>query len=159
MRTFRAIEPEDIPALIALRGRTRENAISPEALARLGITAESVTHKLRSTHRGWLVEEEGRVAGFAMGDASNGELWVIAVAPEHEGCGIGSQLLASVEAWLWTCGWDALWLSTDVDESRRAFSFYVRHGWSKAEAKDDVLVLRKQRPDHAPTPHAHGCPK
>lgn len=150
---LRAIEPGDAAALIELRGRTRENAISKEALMRLDITADSVAQKLRSTHRGWLCEEDGAVAGFAIGDGSSGELWVIAVAPEFEGRGLGSQLLASVEDWLWTCGWDALWLWTDVDETRRAFSFYLRHGWLKAEVKDGALIMRKKRP--GPTPISH----
>ena len=144
--TFRAIEPRDAAALIELRARTRENAISVEALARMAITAESVAQKLHGTHRGWLCEVGDRIAGFAVGDGSSGELWVIAVAPEFEGRGIGSQLLASVEDWLWACGCDALWLWTDIDESRRAFSFYLRHGWLKAEVKDGVLYMRKQRP-------------
>ena len=148
--TLRAVEPGDAAALIELRGRTRENAISEEALAEMGISAASVAQKLRSTHRGWLCEEENRLAGFAIGDGSSGELWVIAVAPEFEGHGIGSQLLASVENWLWACGWDALWLWTDVDESRRAFSFYLRHGWSKAEVKDGALYMRKKRPNKTP---------
>jgi GNAT superfamily N-acetyltransferase len=142
--TFRAIESRDAEALIHLRGRTRENSISADALGKMGITTESIGAKLRSTHRGWLCEEDDRLAGFAMGDGSSGELWVIAVAPEFEGRGIGSRLLASVEEWLWSRGWDTLWLWTDVDESRRAFSFYLHHGWRKSEVKDGVLYLRKK---------------
>jgi GNAT superfamily N-acetyltransferase len=146
---LRAIEPQDAAALIELRGRTRENAISAAALAQMGITPESLGAKLRGTHRGWLCEEDGRLAGFAMGDSSSGELWVIAVAPEFEGRGIGSRLLAFVEQWLWSCGWDALWLWTDVEESRRAFAFYLHHGWFKSEAKDGALYLRKKRPSQS----------
>ncbi len=145
--TFRAIEPQDAAALIQLRGRTRENAISADALGKIGITVESIGEKLRHTHRGWLCEEAGNLAGFAMGDRSNGELWVIAVAPEFEGRGIGSQLLSLVEDWLWSCGWETLWLWTDADERRRAFSFYLRHGWLKNETKDGVVTLKKQRPN------------
>ncbi len=156
--TLRVIEPGDAGALIALRGRTRENAISVDALAGMGITAESVARKLQSTHRGWLCEEDGRVLGFAIGDGSSGELWVIAVAPEVEGRGIGSRLLASVEEWLWTCGRDTLWLWTDTDESRRAFTFYLRHGWVKTEVKDGVLHLRKKRPAQAPEPRVASIP-
>lgn len=142
---LRTIEPADAPALIELRGRTRENALSAETLAQMGITAESVAARLRSTHRGWLCEVDRCLAGFAMGDRQSGELWVIAVAPEFEGRGIGSQLLAAVERWLWSCGWEALWLWTDVDESRRAYSFYLRHGWVKTEVKEGALYMRKER--------------
>jgi len=150
---YRAIEPQDAAALIELRGRTRENAIPADALARMGITTESIGAKLRGgVHWGWLCEDEGRLAGFAMGDGSSGELLVIAVAPEFEGRGIGSQLLTSVEQWLWSRGWDELWLWTDVDENRRAFSFYLRHGWRKSEVKDGALYLKKTRPNPTAEP-------
>jgi GNAT superfamily N-acetyltransferase len=148
--TFRAIDAQDLPALIALRARTRENAISVEALTRMGITAASVTQKLQSTHRGWLIEFDGCPAGFAIGDGSTGELWVLAVAPEFEGRGIGSQLLEVTENWLWSLGWDALWLWTSVDESRRAFSFYLHRGWTKAEVRDGAFFLRKTKPNPVP---------
>lgn len=144
---FRAIESQDAAAVIELRGRTRQNAISADALGKMGITTESIGSKLRGTYCGWLCEEEGRLAGFAIGDESSGELWGIAVAPEFEGRGIGSQLLASVEQWLWSRGWNALWLWTDVDESRRAFSFYLHHGWHKSEVKGGALCMRKKRPN------------
>ena len=153
---LRRIEPEDTAALIELRGRTRENAISEEALRRMGITAAGVARMLGSTHRGWLVEDQGRVAGFAIGDGSSGELWVIAVAPEFEGRGIGSRLLAQVESWLRTCGWETLWLWTDVDERRRAFAFYLRHGLSKVEVKDGRLFMQKKLPGSAQRSTAAG---
>lgn len=38
---FRPATPGDIPACVVLRGRTRQNAISAERLAAMGITVES----------------------------------------------------------------------------------------------------------------------
>lgn len=142
---FRKIELNDVPALIVLRGQTRENAISPEELADLGITPARVVEYLQTTHQGWLCEADGKIVGFAIGDGSTGELWVIAVAPEFEGRGIGSRLLSLVETWLWAQGQASLWLWTDIDESRRAFSFYRRHGWEKDRVEDGALYLKKQR--------------
>jgi len=142
----RPIKTADVPALIELRGRTRENAILPERLRALGITPESVARQLATTHRGWLCEEEGRIAGFAIGDGATGELWVIAVLPEFEGRGIGSRLLSLVEEWLWSLAWKEIWLWTSADERLRAFAFYTAQGWCKHELKDGNLYLRKRRP-------------
>ena len=58
-----------------------------------------------------------------MGNLKTGEMWVIAVLREFEGRGIGRQLLARVEDWLRSEGWDEIWLTTDVDESLRAVGF------------------------------------
>jgi GNAT superfamily N-acetyltransferase len=150
--TFRRIETSDVARLIHIRGLTRENAISREALSTLGITEDTVSGKLRTTDRGWLCEEEGKIVGFAIGDGKSGELWVIAVLPAFEGQGIGSRLLLLVEDWLWSLGWEELWLWTSTDESLRAFSFYIRHGWLKSEIKDRALYMRKNRPNKAPEP-------
>lgn len=46
--TFHAAKAEDTPAFIALRGKTRQNAISKERLAEVGITAESWADMMRS---------------------------------------------------------------------------------------------------------------
>jgi GNAT superfamily N-acetyltransferase len=108
--------------------------------------------KLRTTHRGWSCEVEGRIVGFAIGDGKSGELWVIAVLPAFEGRGIGSRLLLLVEDWLWSLGWERIWLWTSTDERLRAFSFYVRHGWLESEIKDGALYMRKKRPNKAPEP-------
>ena len=149
---LRPIESDDIDEIISIRGRTRQNAISEESLVALGITADVVAEKLRTTHRGWLCEDGKTIAGFAIGDGTTGELWVIAVLPEFERRGVGSRLLNVVEEWLWSVGNDELWLWTSTDEGLRAFSFYVGRGWRKGEVKDGALYMRKQRPNNAPKP-------
>lgn len=64
--TLRPIEPRDLSDVIAVRGATRENPFSREALRNLGITEESTAELLRTTHRGWLCEVDGRIVGFAI---------------------------------------------------------------------------------------------
>jgi GNAT superfamily N-acetyltransferase len=142
---YRRIEAADLPQLIDLRGTTRENQISREGLRGIGITEESTTELLRTTHRGWLCEAEGKIAGFSIGDGKTGELWVIAVLPGFEGKGIGSQLLSLVEEWLWSLGWKELWLWTNPDPKMRAFTFYLRRGWTASESKDGELYMIKWR--------------
>lgn len=126
---FREITAADVPALFAVRVATHENALSREELSRMGITEDSVRDKLRTTFRGWLCEDHREVVGFAMGDKSTGELWVIAVLPGYLGQGVGSRLLTTVESWLCENGCRRLWLTTDVDTKLRAYAFYRSHGW------------------------------
>jgi GNAT superfamily N-acetyltransferase len=102
-------------------------------LTALGITENSVSEKLRGSCKGWLCEEQGSVVGFAIGDRSSGEMWVIAVLPGHIGGGIGGALLERVEAWLFSEGCLELWLTTDIDTRLRAYSFYKKHGWTDSK--------------------------
>jgi ribosomal protein S18 acetylase RimI-like enzyme len=134
---FREIREHDVASLFAVRVATRENTLSREQLAGLGINEETVLAMLDTTHRGWLCEEEDQVVGFAMGNCENGEMWVIALLPDYEGKGIGAELLTRVEDWLWSEGWAEIWLTTDVDPTRRAYGFYQRQGWVDREIKDD----------------------
>ncbi|MCD6049534.1 MAG: GCN5-related N-acetyltransferase [Verrucomicrobia bacterium] len=144
--TYREITQTDVPALFPIRAATRENPLSRTELQALGITEASVTTMLSTTHRGWLCEANGEPIGFAMGDGKTGELWVIAVLPVYEGQGIGSRLLDLVETWLWSLGWQELWLWTSSDPTKRAFTFYHHHGWLVSEIKADVLSMKKVRP-------------
>jgi ribosomal protein S18 acetylase RimI-like enzyme len=140
---FREITEDDIPDLFAVRVATHENALSREELSSLGITEESVRDKLRGSFRGWLCEVDHEVIGFAMGDRSTGELWVIAVLPECVGKGIGSRLLTLVENWLRESGCSRLWLTTDLDTTLKAYSFYRRHGWVDDRIADGIRYMVK----------------
>jgi len=145
---IREIRQADVPALFRVRVATRENALSLEQLERLGITEASVPAMMENaTHRGWLCEADGDVAAFAMGDRTNGEMWVIAVLPEYEGRGIGSELLTRVEDWLWSEGWEESWLTTDVDPALRAYGFYLAHGWVDDRIEGGLRYMKKAKPD------------
>jgi len=141
---LRPIESKDLQSIFDVRAGTRENRFSREALCEIGITEESVARMLGTTHRGWLSEGEGKIAGFAIGDGKTGELWVIAVLPEFEKRGIGSQLLAVVEEWLASLGWKELWLWTSSDPNKRAYSFYANRGWMVSESKADIVYMKKK---------------
>jgi len=144
---LREITDSDIPALFAVRVATRENALTREQLAMMGISEESVAGMLNTTHRGWLCECDSRVVGFAMGNRATGEMWVIAVLPAYEGRGIGGQLLTRVEDWLRSAGWSEIWLTTDVDPALRAYGFYRRRGWRDETIRDGVRYMKKTNPD------------
>ena len=89
---FREVTAADIPQLFGVRTATHENRLSREELMAMGITEESVAAKLTGTFKGWLCKAEGRAVGFAMGNKSTGEMWVIAALREYVGQGIGATL-------------------------------------------------------------------
>jgi GNAT superfamily N-acetyltransferase len=144
--TSRLIEPRDLTELIDLRGKTRENPYSREALRQIGITEDSTAALLRTTSRGWLCESGATKTGFAIGDGKTGEMCVVAVAPLYENQGVGSHLLSSVEDWLFSLGWNQLWLWTSSDPQKRAYSFYLKRGWFVAEERGDTVVIKKRPP-------------
>lgn len=77
----------------------------------------------------------GTVAGIATlgperdGDGARGELWMLNVDPGAWGLGVGSALLAQVEARLAARGFTraVLWVVAGNDRARR---FYDTHGWA-----------------------------
>ena len=91
------------------------------------ITDEDVRTAIENTGRGWIVEQEGEVVAFAIGNAVNGNIWALFVRPEAEGRGYGRQLHDTMVDWLWTAGLDRLWLTTEP--GTRAQRFYEAAGW------------------------------
>ncbi len=146
--TFREIEPRDIPELLVLRTRVKENRLSLEDLNRMGITEESVNAKLNSTYKGWLCRDgSGRTLGFSIGNKNDGEMWVIAVLPECERLGIGKKLMLLVQEWLFQFH-NELWLTTEHDPANRAYGFYQSLGWREVgvERGHSRFILKK--PNH-----------
>jgi ribosomal protein S18 acetylase RimI-like enzyme len=127
---FREIAAADVPALFFVRPKTRENAMTVEELARLGIDPRSVAEGLTQSTRGWLCEDTGQVVAFAMADRATGEFLVIAVLPEYEGRGVGGRLMTLAKKWLAESGCARAWLTTDLDDRLRAYGFYRRYGWT-----------------------------
>jgi len=140
---YRWIELPDIPDLFAIRTATDENNLSLKQLADLDITPETVRQKLLSSYQGWLCRADGKTVGFALGDRLTGELWVMAVIPGYIKNGIGSRLLQLTEEWLRQCGCRRLWLTTDLDTSLRAYSFYLKHGWKDDRIEDGLRYMAK----------------
>ena len=135
---------EDLPEIFSVRVATWHNERGVEELESMGITISSVTAMLEvGSHRGWLCEVDGRIVGFAMGDKQAGEMWVIAVLQDFEGRGIGRKVLFEVESWLKSCGWEEIWLTTDVDESLRAVGFYRHLGWKDWKIEGGDRFMKK----------------
>ena len=145
MARLREMTPADLDAVFALRVSTRENRVTMAELADdYGITVASLTAAMATDVRGWLVEDEGSVVAFAMGDRANGEVQVVAVHPGHEGRGHGKAVLAAVVGWLVAEGHTEVWLYAARDPAVRATGFYRRLGWAptgEVKGSDEVLRL------------------
>ncbi len=158
--TYRPMTAADLPAALALRVATRENAVTLEELRDdYGITPESLAESMATHVQGWFCEAPGpagvQVAGFAMGDRSNGEVQVVALHPDFEGRGIGKTLLALVRDWLFAEGHEEIWLLANPDPGVRAYGFYRKLGWratGERRGGDEVMTLR--RPDQAGARHS-----
>jgi GNAT superfamily N-acetyltransferase len=137
---FRVACDADIPAIFEVRTSVRENHLSLEELARRGITPDSIREMMGSTSRAWVAEEDGRVVAFSMANAAGATVWAMFVRPEHEGRGIGRELMRRAEEWLFSRGCGEIWLLTDRNPRVRANGFYQRLGWTSAGMQEDGQV-------------------
>lgn len=90
------------------------------------ITERDYAQAIEGTGRGWVVEVDGTIVGFAVGNAVTGNIWALFVEPAHEGRGHGRALHDAMVGWLFSRGLPRLWLSTQPQT--RAERFYRSAG-------------------------------
>jgi GNAT superfamily N-acetyltransferase len=112
----------DIPAIQRIRHSVRENRLVSTV-----IRDRDVQEAIENAGRGWVVELNGELVAFAIGDARSGHVWALFVHPDHERKGYGRQLHDLMVDWLWSQGLDHLWLTTEP--RTRAQRFYESAGW------------------------------
>jgi GNAT superfamily N-acetyltransferase len=111
-----------------IRGIQRvRHAVTENRLTSRVISDDEVAHAIEVSGRGWVVEVDRTIVGFAIANAQDGNIWALFIDPEHEGRGHGRRLLDTMVAWLWSRGLRKLWLSTEP--GTRAQRFYSRAGW------------------------------
>jgi len=113
---------DDIAEISRVRYAVRENTLRPGV-----ISDEDVRREIEDTGRGWVIESQGQVVAFAIGNATDGNIWALFVDPDAECQGHGSRLHAEMVKWLWSQGLRTLWLTTGP--GTRAHGFYERRGW------------------------------
>lgn len=151
---FRPATPDDIAACVILRGKTRQNAISEERLASMGITVESWAEDVRSgALPGYVCVDAGEIVGYCFGHKTSGEVIVLALLPAYEGQGIGRRLLDLMVTHLGALGHERLFLGCSPDPATRSHGFYRHLGWTSTGTFDDngdeVLERKVRAPDAA----------
>ena len=102
-------------------------AVRENVLRSTVITEAHYIPAIETSGRGWVVEADGKIVGFAIGNADTGNIWALFVDPEHEGRGHGRALHDAMVEWLFSRGHRHLWLGTDPDT--RAERFYRAACW------------------------------
>lgn len=143
---LRVATPNDVEECIAIRGRTRHNAISASELAARGITAETWGRDVETgTLPGYVCTLHDHVVGYCFGHYKTGEVVVLALLPDHEGRGIGKALLQAVIGDFRASGFKRLFLECAADPSVRSFGFYRHLGWRPTGEQvahgDEILEL------------------
>jgi GNAT superfamily N-acetyltransferase len=120
--TLRIALREDIAAMHLVRTAVRENKLISSV-----ITEQDYIPAIEVTGRGWVIDVNGAIAGFAIGNEQTGNIWALFVHPDHERRGYGRRLHDVMVAWLFSRGLRRLWLTTAPNT--RAERFYSEAGW------------------------------
>jgi GNAT superfamily N-acetyltransferase len=112
----------DIAGMHRVRMSVHENRLVSRQLSEQDYRVE-----IETTGRGWVIELDGTIVAFAIGNAATGSIWALFVEPGYEGRGYGRQLHDTVVDWLRQQGHDQLWLTTGP--GTRAARFYEAAGW------------------------------
>lgn len=131
----------DISGMHKVRMSVQENRLTSTTL-----TERDYISAIETTGRGWVIELHGSIVAFAVGNAQNGSIWALFVAPGYEGRGFGRQLHDQMVSWLWLQGLQRLWLTTDP--GTRAERFYTAAGWKQVglAAHGEVRLELVHRP-------------
>lgn len=136
----------DIDTLFDIRTSVRQNHLSREQMAELGITPQALKEALEAGPCAWIAEVDGSARGFAMVDMASAEVYALFVRPQWEGQGLGSLLLRAAETELFR-EHETIWLLTDGGDEIRANGFYLKRGWERVAPVDERDVrYEKSRP-------------
>lgn len=135
----------DVSDIQRIRRSVRENR-----LVSTSIGDQQVRDAIEKTGRGWVVESEGQVVAFAIGNAANGSIWALFVHPDHERRGYGRLLHDSMVEWLFSRGLERLWLTTEP--GTRAQRFYEAAGWERAGSTDRGELRYERSADRSERP-------
>ena len=136
---YRTAVPNDAVQCVALRGKTRENAVSEERLRSIGITAETWSRDIRNgALPGHICSSDEKMIGYCFGSINEGEIVVLALLPAYEGLGIGRELLKKMTQDLFASGRSRLFLGCSSDPCSRSYGFYRHLGWRSTGQTDGL---------------------
>jgi len=119
----RLARAEDVPELRRIRAAVRENRLVSRT-----IDADEYVREMTEPGRGFVAEADGVIVGFAVANASTGNVWALFVHPDHEGRGHGRRLHDRLVEWLLSREGPVPWLTTAP--FTRAERFYLAAGWT-----------------------------
>lgn len=123
---FREAQITDIPQLQIVRNLVKENTLSDPSL----VTDEDCVEYITKRGKGWVCEIEGKIAGFAIVDVRENNIWALFIDPRFEAKGIGKKLHDTMLNWYFQQTKETLWLGTSPNT--RAAEFYKINGWKAA---------------------------
>ena len=141
MSALRLAVAADLPQMWEVRYSVAENTLTPGR-----INDAAFLQAIESTGRGWVIEADGQIQAFAVGNALTGNVWALFVRPQAQGRGYGSRLHTVMLEWFHTQKVELLWLSTGTHTQAR--KFYEKHGWQCVGPYGDDEV-RYERPNPA----------
>lgn len=122
---FREAQLSDIPEMMDVRISVKENALSNLNL----VTYKDYIEYLTERGKGWICKIHDRVAGFAIVDIKEHNIWALFVKPEYERLGLGKKLHDQMLDWYFSKTSEKVWLSTAPNS--RAEAFYRKAGWKE----------------------------
>ena len=137
----------DIPGIWDVRYSVTENT-----LTRGRLSDEDVRREIEDTGRGWVIENDGEIKAFAIGNVESGNIWALFVSPAAQGMRYGNWLHEVMIDWLRTHNAPKLWLTTG--SQTRACGFYERRGWQRVAVTgsgETRYELPSEAPLHIPT--------
>ena len=120
---FREATVNDIPQIQVVRNLVKENVLSNPAL----VTDADCEEFLTRRGKGWVCEIDNEIAGFAIADLKEDNIWALFILPQHEGKGIGKKLHQLMLDWYFQQNKKSVWLGTSPNT--RAEKFYTQAGW------------------------------
>jgi len=106
-----------------VRHTVKENTLSNPALVTDADCEDFITRR----GKGWVCETDGQLAGFAIADLKENNIWALFLRPEYEGKGIGKTLHRLMLDWYFSQTQTTVWLGTAPHT--RAEKFYTLQGW------------------------------
>jgi GNAT superfamily N-acetyltransferase len=131
----------DIPQIQLVRNAVKENILSDPNL----VTDKDCEEFITKRGKGWVCEIDGQIAGFAIADLQEENIWALFVLPHFERKGIGKLLHDQMLNWYFNQGKEKVWLGTAPNT--RAENFYRKAGWKetgthgKGEVKFEMEIL------------------
>ncbi len=115
----------DIRQIQTVRNSVPENRLSRPEL----VTDEDCREFLTARGKGWVYERGNAVAGFAIVDLEDHNVWALFIRPEFERQGGGRQLHDRMLDCYFARARTSLWLGTAP--GTRAEAFYRKAGWTE----------------------------